>query len=242
MVVVMLMVLMVNVLLLSASGRLLGAKENPLRILAGSLLGALFVLLSMVPGFAFLEHILWRLCALALTALLAFGFSRQTFPKLFLFSLLQLSLGGITGSKDEMVSMLLGAMGIGFACVVLSKGNRLVPVELTYAEQTVRITALRDTGNTLRDPITGKSVLIVGADIAEKLTGLTPAALRDPVKTIGDIPGLRLIPYQTVGNTGFLLALRIPDAKIGRKQGSAIVAFSPQILGSNYEALIGGTV
>ena len=138
--------------------------------------------------------------------------------------------------------MLLGAAGIGFACLAIGKGRDLIPVELTYGAQTVRLTALRDTGNSLRDPITGKPVLIVGADIAEKLTGLSPAALRDPVRTMGSLPGLRLIPYRTVGNTGFLLALRIPSVKIGNRQGSALVAFSPHILGSGYQALTGGTV
>ena len=239
---VMLMVMTVNVLLLFASGRLLGGGENPLRILAGALLGALFAGLSMMPGFRFLGHIWWRLCALALSALLAFGFSRGTLPKLLLFSLLHLSLSGIAGSKKEMASMLLGAAGIGFACLAIGKGRDLIPVELTYGAQTVRLTALRDTGNSLRDPITGKPVLIVGADIAEKLTGLSPAALRDPVGTMGTLPGLRLIPYRTVGNTGFLLALRIPSVKIGNRQGSALVAFSPHILGSGYQALTGGTV
>ena len=70
---VMLMVMTVNVLLLFASGRLLGGGENPLRILAGALLGALFAGLSMMPGFRFLGHIWWRLCALGLWL-----FSRDT--------------------------------------------------------------------------------------------------------------------------------------------------------------------
>lgn len=242
MAVVMLMIFLVNLLLLFATGRFLDADLKPIRILAGSLFGVLFAAWSMMPSFAFLEHILWRLCALALTAFLAFGFSRQTLPKLLLFSLLHFSLGGVTGSEKEMLPMLLGSAGMGLACVILGKGRRLIPVELTYGAQTVHITALRDTGNTLRDPITGQSVLIVDAVTTQRLTGLNPAALQDPVKTLGNIPGLRLIPYQTVGNAGFLLALRIPDAKIGNKQGSAIVAFSPQILGSKYQALTGGTL
>lgn len=239
---VMLMVMTVNVLLLFSSGRLLGGGANPLRILVGALLGTLFTGLSMLPGFGFLSHIQWRLCSLALSALLAFGFSRETPPKLLLFLLLHLSLSGITGSKKEMTSMLMGSAGIGFACLAVGKRRNLIPVELTYGAQTVRILALRDTGNTLRDPITGKPVLIVGADIAEKLTGLSPTALHDPVGTMGTIPGLRLIPYRTVGNTGFLLALRIPSVKIGNWQGSVLVAFSPQKLGSGYQALTGGTV
>lgn len=242
MVVMMGMVFLVNGLLLFATGRFLNAEVRPLRILIGSLFAALFAAWSVVPGFAFLGYIFWRLCALALTAFLAFGISRQVLPKLLLFSLLHLSLGGITGGEEEMFPMFLGSAGMALTCVILGKGRRFIPVELTYGAKTLRITALRDTGNTLRDPITGKAVLIVDATIAKKLTGLNPEALQDPVKALGDIPGLRLIPYRTVGNTGFLLALWIPNAKIGNKQGSTIVAFSPQILGSNYQALTGGTV
>lgn len=236
---VMLMILTVDVLLLFAAGRLLGGREHPLRILAGGLLGMLFAGLSCLPGLDFLAQMPWRLCALALSALLAFGAS---LPKIVLFLLLQLSLSGITGSRQEMISVLLGAAGMVFACLAVGKGRNLIPVELNYGGQTLRITALRDTGNTLRDPITGKPVLIVGADIAQKLTGLSIAALQDPVRTLEAHPGLRLIPYRTVGNTGFLLALWIPNVKIGNRQGGAVVAFSPNLLGSSYQALTGGMV
>ena len=242
MIVVMLMMLTVNTLLLGAAGQLLGGGGKPLRILAGGLLGALFTGMGLVPGFGFLNHIQWRICSLTLSALMAFGLNRQTIPKLLLFLLLHLSLGGVTGSKEKTISMLLGAAGIGFACLAVGKGKNLIPVKLTYQGKTVHLTALRDTGNTLLDPITGKPVLIVGADIAEKLTGLNRTELQDPVKTMGTLPGLRLIPYRTVGHTGFLLALQIPSVRIGNRQGSALVAFSPNILGNSYQALTGGTV
>lgn len=242
MIVVMLMVLTVNILLLFAADRLLGANTGLLRILAGATLGVAFAGLSMISGFAFLKHYLWRLCALVLSACMAYGFSRRTVPRLLLYLLLQLSLGGITGSAEEMPSMALGAAGICFACLTVGKRQVVIPVELTYGTQTVHITALRDTGNALRDPITGKQVLVVDADVAQKLTGLTPAQLADPVGTIGRVPGLRLIPYQTVGNTGFLLALPVSNAKIGSRQGSTLVAFSPLTFHHHYQALTGGTL
>lgn len=239
---VMLMVFVVNVLMLFAAGELMGGRRNLLRILAGSLFGALFAGFSMVPGFAFLDHFLWRVCSLLLTGLLAFGFSGNAIEKILLFALLHLSLGSITGSDNGWTSMLLGSAGIGLACLILRKRQELICVELTYRDQTLQLMALRDTGNTLRDPITGKAVLIVGADIAEKLTGLTPAALRDPVKTMETVPGLRLIPYKCVGSSGFLLALPIPKAKIDNRQQSTLVALSPNIFGSRYQALTGGMV
>ena len=138
--------------------------------------------------------------------------------------------------------MLLGAVGIAFACVVVGKGKRYVPVELSYGGRTVALTALRDTGNTLRDPISGKQVLVIGADAAQILTGLTTSVLADPVGSLGVLPGLRFIPYQSVGNTGFLLALTMQNVKIGNKRGDTIVAFSPQVFNHRYQALTGGNV
>ena len=145
-------------------------------------------------------------------------------------------------AQGNWVASLLGIGGVAAVCILVGKENDLIPVELSYMGKTFHITALRDTGNQLRDPITGRQVLIVGADIAGKLTGLTPAALGDPVNTMGSIPGLRLIPYQTVGNTGFLLAMKLKDVKVGNRQGSAVVAFSPLVLGRHYQALTGGTL
>ena len=239
MIVVLVIVFVVDILLLSATGQFLGAQTHPGRVLLGALAGAVFAGLSILPGFAFLHHILWRLCALLVTSLAAFGFSVR---KCILFSLLHLSLGSVSDSAHTHLTMLLGAMGIGFACLVVGKGNRYVPVELSYGGRSVKLTALRDTGNTLRDPITGKQVLIIGADAAQRLTGLSAPALCDPVGTMGMLPGLRLIPYQTVGNAGFLLALPMQNVKIGNKRGNTLVALSPQVFNNRYQALTGGYV
>ena len=104
----------------------------------------------------------------------------------------------------------------------------------------MHFTALLDTGNELRDPVTGEGILVVSQSIARQLTGIPPAALTNPVESITMLPGLRLIPYKTVGNSGFLLAMRIADARIGSREGSVVVAFSPQNLGRNYQGLTGG--
>ena len=99
----------------------------------------------------------------------------------------------------------------------------------------------------LRDPVTGQSVLIVDATAAWRLLGLTRQQLMTPVETVaaGKFPGLRLIPYRTVGQTGGLLAaLRMENVKIDQWQGSALVAFAPVGLDAEngYRALTGGMV
>lgn len=238
MVAVMVVASVVNALLLAATGLLSEEKPNLPGILGGGLLWGIYTVLSMAFDFG---SDAGRICALVLSALVAFRFDGGLLRKIPIFLILHLSVTGMTQS-ERIPSLILCVLGITAVCLLGSKGKNLIPVELSYGGKTLSLTALRDTGNTLRDPVTGRQVLIVGADIAGKLTGLTQEELQNPVNTIGTIPGLRLIPYKTIGNTGFLLALKIPEAKIGNRQGSTIVAFSPLILGSNYQALTGGTV
>ena len=98
-------------------------------------------------------------------------------------------------------------------------------------------------GNTLRDPITGEPVLVVAGSVGQRLTGLTEDQLRTPLETLArrPIPGLRLIPYRAVGQSGgMLLGVRMDKVSVGSRQGSAIVAFAPEGLGGEglYQALV----
>ena len=62
MIVVLVIVFVVDILLLSATGQFLGAQTHPGRVLLGSLAGTVFAGLSILPGFDFLHHTWWRLC------------------------------------------------------------------------------------------------------------------------------------------------------------------------------------
>ena len=56
-------------------------------------------------------------------------------------------------------------------------------------------------------------------------------------------PGLRLIPYASVGQRGgLLLAMRFRDVKLGGKDGSALIALAPEPIGrgEGFQALAGG--
>ena len=122
-----------------------------------------------------------------------------------------------------------------------------VPVELNWKGKKQQLLALWDTGNSLRDPVTGQSVLIVDASVADTLLGLTQQQLLSPVETVaaGIFPGLRLVPYRSVGQPGGMLAaLRMENVKIDRWQGSTLVAFAPAGLDAEgtYQALTGGII
>jgi stage II sporulation protein GA (sporulation sigma-E factor processing peptidase) len=205
----------------------------------------------LLHSFRFLGSILWRIVMLAGMAGIAFGWNRSACRRCGVFVLLSLALGGLAVSigKGNTATLLLSAAGMWLLCRVAFGdgvgGREYVQVEITEGEVAVSLTALRDSGNTLRDPITGESVLVIGAAAAQKLTGLTAAQLRSPLENVGTIPGLRLIPYRAVGcSGGMLLAKRFDQATIGGKRRSVLVAFAPEGLGEGqmYQALTGGAL
>lgn len=249
----MLLNFLVDFLLIMGTNRLSGHPPDPGRAALAALLGALYCGSCLMPVFSFLSNFLWRVVCLVLMAGIAFGWNRSTAARGCLFTLLSMALGGIaTGmGKGGFLMLVLSAALVWVLCRISFRGGagdrEYLPMRLQYGQKSVQITALRDTGNTLRDPVTGEGVIVAGAEIAYKLTGLTKEQLKSPLETMSSqpIPGLRLIPYRSVGQPGgMLLALRFEDVKLGSQRGSALVAFAPESLGTGevYQALTGGAI
>lgn len=240
---------LVDFLLLMGTNRMCGYPARPGKAALGAALGGIYAGACLLPGFSFLGNTLWRTVALALMSCAAFGVSKNALRRGIVFAFLNMALGGVAlGLNTHGFWAITASAGIVFLLCVLGfrgkvGGQSYVPVELFYSGKRIRLTALQDTGNTLRDPVTGRQVLVVGADVAQKLTGLTIQQLRSPVETMGALPGLRLIPYRAVGQeSGLLLALKLPQVKIGSWKGSSLVAFAPEGLSAEgaYQALTGG--
>ena len=239
--------LLVNLLLLLAAGRLCGHSVKPARSVSAAFLGGVYAASCLLPGFYFLGNMLWRMVSLSVMSMIAYGLSADSLRRGTAFAVLSFAVGGAV-TDAGMVTVLCAAVVLSILCFFISCGGvsgvQYVPVELSYKEKRLNLTALRDTGNLLRDPITGREVLVIGADAAEALTGLTKEQLKKPVESMEALPGLRLIPYRSVGSSGFLLALRLQDVKIGAWSGSSLVALAPEKLSAEgvYQALTGGTV
>ncbi len=241
----------VDWLLLVATNRFYADAPGGKRTVLAAALGAAYAGACLLPGFAFLGKFLWRLVSLAGMSVCAFGCGRRALHKGVLFALLNMALGGIAAGLGQpgFWGVLAAAAGLCALCAAAFRGEQTgmayVPVELSYRGVRVRLTALRDTGNTLCDPVTGQAVLVASAHAAERLLGLTEKQLRDPIRTIVEapLPGMRLIPYRAVGQDGgMLLAIRLSDVVIDGKRGAAVVAFAPAGLdgNGNYQALLGG--
>ncbi len=241
---------LVDLLLILGTNRLSGFLPGARRAALAALLGAGYSGACLVPGFAFLGNVLWRLVCLFLMGSIAFGWERSALRRTVVFILLSMALGGMaTGfGRGDFATLVLSALGVWILCRVGFGGNlgqEYIPIEIRCDGKEVRLLALRDTGNTLRDPISGEYVLVISADAALELTGLTAYQLAHPVETAASNPGYRLLPYTAVGQPGgMLLMKRFPDMTVRGKRGSGLVAFAPEVIGRGevYQALAGGAV
>lgn len=243
---------LVDLLLIVGTNRLSGHGPGMKRALPAALLGGVYAGACVLPGFAFLGNTLWRMVCLAGISVIAFGAGEGGLRRGVLFVLLSMALGGIAGcmNRGGFLALVLSAAGVCGLCVVGFRGKvtpkRYVSVEITCGANSATATALVDTGNTLRDPISGRSVLVVDETVAGRLCLLTKEQLSCPVETMATakLPGLRLIPYRAVGSpAGMLLAVRPDRVRIDGKEADYIVAFAPQRLGQGqYQALTGGAL
>lgn len=239
---------LVDFLLLLGTNRLSGFPLAAGRCAAAAGLGAVYGGVCLLPSFRFLSGTLWRLVCLAGMAVIAFGCNANAVKRGGVFVLLSMALGGVALNvgRGGFWPLLLCAGAVWLLCRIAFGrqigGREYVRVTLCYGENCQSILALRDTGNTLRDPITGEPVLVVDGSVGQRLTGLTQAQLRAPLETLArrPIPGLRLIPYRAVGQSGgMLLGLRLDKVIIGPRQGSAIVAFAPEgFCDGTYQGLV----
>lgn len=244
---------LVDFLLLMGTNRLAGFPLGAGRCAAGAAVGAAYGGICLLPGFRFLGSTLWRLVFLGLLAAAAFGTGPGALRRGGVFVLLSMALGGIAQQvhRGGIVPLLLCAAGVWLLCRIAFGsgivGQEYVDVTLDWGGRTQRVLALRDTGNTLRDPITGAPVLVVSAQVGQQLTGLTREQLARPIETLAQRPiaGLRLIPYRAVGqSSGLLLGLSMDRVSIGGRQVRAVAAFAPEGLeqGAVEALLTGGTL
>ena len=244
---------LVDFLLILGTNRLVGFPPEYRRSALAAGLGGIYGGACLLPGFSFLGSLLWRMVSLCLMAGVAFGWNRSALQRSGIFVLLSMALGGIAAGMGQggVMMLLLSVLFVWLLCMVSFRGNagsrEYIPVKLRWADKEMSIIALKDTGNTLHDPLTGEQVLVAGADVGEKLLGLTPHQLRHPVETLttGKITGLRLIPYHAVGQPGsMLLAIRFQNAQIGNRNAQPLVAFAPEEIarGEMYQMLAGGVV
>lgn len=267
----------INFLLLRGSGALGGTPVRFWRLALAAALGGLYAVATVLPGLEFLQRGMYQGVCAGLMLLLAFGWKRNTIKQALFFFALSFAFSGVVLLVVQMVEpdcvflggqayyavsmpamLLLAGLCYAVAAFVLRScgthtGGDIIPVELSMNDRNTQLKALRDTGNTLHDPISGQSVLIVDHSIMQALlpeAAVAKAQLRDPAALMGRLSKqypkcrFRLLSYRAVGvEDGLLLAVRC-RGKISGKPVSVLAAFSPAELTNDgtFQALWGGEV
>ncbi|MBQ6808018.1 MAG: sigma-E processing peptidase SpoIIGA [Firmicutes bacterium] len=230
--------------LLWATGRFLRRDARVWRLLAASLLGAVYGAAMLIPWLAWLYTLPAAVLVSLILLLLAFGYgSRRSFLKLFAgFYLVAFAMAGSAlagayfleqrgfrfGLPQTMAS---GALLFGLAVAVIlarrgvvllrSKWNREdfhTMVEVWVAGRSCRFPALIDTGNDLREPISGLPVVV--ADY-QSLFPLFPESLRNLYARCGE-DAIELLKGMENSSQagGWSQRLRlVPFSSVGRKYG-----------------------
>ena len=243
---------LVDGLLLVGANRLTGHPPGWKRCALAAAMGGIYAGVCMLPGGSFLGNPLWRMVCLSAMAMIAYGWNLGALRRGAIFVLLSMALGGMAlgVGNGNFGSLVLAAAGVALLCtmgICSPVGmEKYQNVELYWHGEKIKLTALVDTGNTLRDPITGGSVLVVGMDVGSRL-GISREMICDPITglTKQKLPSARLIPYRAVGKPGgMLLLLRFDRVLLGGKEISPMVAFAPEEIGrqEGYQALAGGVL
>lgn len=262
-------------LLLLAAARLAGLPLRRRRYLLGGLAGGAYAAAVFLPGLAWLSATPVKLAAGVLLCLIAYGGERRLLRLTLLFFAVScamagcvLGLGLLSGRGVPVVSgvfytnvdarVLLIAAASAYAVLTVvfraaashAAAGTLLPVRLRLRNRTAEFTALWDSGNSLREPSSGRPVLVVSPGILDGVLGtpLTAERLRCPETLLEPLrreaPELRprLLPYCAVGTAGgLLLSIRTEWTEInGIRYPGLTAALSPTELGAG--ALWGGPV
>jgi len=258
-------------LLLAGAVRLQGERPTK-RLIPAALMGGLLAMLALLPIRLF-RGLCGSVIGLFLLTGCAYGFSMKAMRCGAMLLGLSLALCGIQTAVSDLFGVgyvirrdgvLLmtswqslvasAAMTYGlcaaFSGAIHGRKRLFLPVQVTAAGKTLRFRCLSDTGSFLRDPLTGRPVVLADCFIAESLLGINPEQLRIPTvlleRLLRDKPELypRLIPYSAVGTEhGMLLGIRCTQITVGnQKQDGGILAFSPGNVSEDgsYHGLTGG--
>ncbi len=225
--------LVIDYCLLLLSGRVSGVVLRRGRYLLGAVLGAVYAVCMVLPGLQWLGSTFMKLVLGVLMALIAYGSE----PRFWRCAAVFFSVSALFGGAVLAASMLAEAEPLGgvfvsvslrtlalsfgvcyfvvmrlFQRKALKAARRIQHVEITYCSKTVALHALRDTGNDLHDPASGRAVLVAEREIIQTL--LPTNLPEDPASALlqlSDAKGWKLLPCRTVGtDTALMLCFR-PD-------------------------------
>lgn len=245
--------IVINYIILYATRIITKTKGSRLRLLISSIIGSLYILVAFFPEYEFLGKFIIKFSVSVLMILIAFNpekfniFLKQIsafYLTSFVFAGTIMGIYYILNNSfnfanvsfknaRELVRVLV--IGIGLAIMLIhyifkyhrarmNKENFLTNITISLNNKKANLVALIDTGNSLKEPITQKPVIIAEYNslseiLPEKLKRiylekreLDLETIAKVMEDIGSEIKLRLIPFKSLGNENGILIGFKPDS------------------------------
>ncbi|WP_425446994.1 sigma-E processing peptidase SpoIIGA [Dethiothermospora halolimnae] len=255
----------INFIILYVTKRFTRTDTNKIRLIISSLIGGIYTFVVFYPSLMFMAKFIMKFIVSILMIIVAFNpYTLKKFLKListfyvvtfvfagaalalFYLSDIQIFVGkGIFYIRDFPIKKLIFAVGIswilikgtlGFIQSKIGKEKLFIPIEINLNNRNVKLNALVDTGNSLKDPISDRPVIIVEFKAIQDLLPIKVQDIflkykennLDVVSTVMSKSNreisFRLIPFKSIGkDNGMLLGFK-PDKVILRDEDNKILS------------------
>lgn len=242
--------LCMNYIILFATGLICKIKIKQIRIIIASILGGIYSILSFAPILKLYSNIILKIILSITMIYIAFkpeGIKKLA-KELILFYLVSFAFGGcafcllyfikpqeilmrngyLTGTYPIKIALLGGIVGfvivnIAFKLVKgkISKKDMFCNIEIFLKKKSINIRAMIDTGNLLKDPISGIPVIVVekrelepliSRNITDNINLILEGRVEELAKEVKEnLPKFRVIPFTSLGKQNGLLLGFIAD-------------------------------
>lgn len=254
--------IIINFFLLILTGKIAKSGYKTLRVILGAMLGGISSLYIFLPSQPYFAEIIARAAICLLIVFVSFGFDsvKDLLRRTAVFFGVTMLFGGIiicfwlifkpngvlinNGAVyfDISPTVLIVSTALSYAFITLLfrflkkdvpiKG--IIPAEIYYDGRKKEVSLLLDSGNSLKDPLSDRPVIIISKKAAQEILG---KSIEENLSE-NDIKGYRLIPCTTVNGSGLLPAFKAEKIQLFKKTiNSVIVAVSENAAGDNHEGI-----
>ena len=251
--------------ILLCTAKVTGSIINRKLIIFSSILGSCYACICAIHPDSFWNVYITKIIAMVLLCLITFKNESALITHCITFLMISFIVGGLFSSITVNIGHLnftqisirhiIAAfctiyilLTIYFRNIGKDTKKEFHTITIIQDGQTVTVSALKDTGNDLFDPISNAPVIICQASVLPLLFPniICESDYNDPpalFRFLSQIPSIttkaRLIPYHTIGNKGLLAGFKPDVLQIDGINSDCILAFSPKQFTPNntYQAL-----
>ena len=260
-----------NYIILFGVGKIQKRKMSNLRLILSSVLGAVYAVISYIGIIPIYSSIFMKILLSIIIVYIAFtpNSIKIMFKNLLLFYLISFVTGGcafallyivspdnvafrngvFVGTYPMKITLIAGAVGFliiqySFAInkKMLKHKDLLCDLQIKISGKIIQTKAFLDSGNSLKEPISGKPVIIIEKKEISKIIDLSKI---ENFKGGDEKLHISIIPFKSIGKqNGIMMGIQTEYVKIKfedeiLKRENAILGICDRKIGKHYSALVG---